>query len=382
MKIAFVYDAVYPWIKGGAEKRIYELGRRLAARGNEVHIFGMKWWDGDAVLMQEGIMLHGVCRAGKLYVNSRRSITEALIFSINLPFHLLKEKYDLIDVCAFPYFSCLSARLVSIVRKRPMIITWLEVWDNYWYEYLGTAGVFGKLIEYLVSRLPERSLAISALTKQGLKKLGVDERTITVIPGGVDIKHIREIVPSDKKCDLLFAGRLIKEKNVDVLLKSVEYVKRTLPSVRCHVIGEGPENERLRSIASGLDLIDNVSFSGFLDYDEVISRIKSAGMLVVPSGREGFGMVVIEAYACGIPVITVREERNAAAELVDGTGFAVKLDPKDLGEVILMLLKDTGLRKRMSETALKKAQDYDWDIIVKQLSDLYKEMVRESRGAV
>jgi len=64
MKIAFVYDAVYPWVKGGAEKRIYEIAKRLADRGHEVHWFGVGWWfkDGNSeIINHDGIILHGVC---------------------------------------------------------------------------------------------------------------------------------------------------------------------------------------------------------------------------------------------------------------------------------------------------------------------------------
>lgn len=133
MKIAFVYDAVYPWIKGGAEKRIYELGRRLAKK-HEVHVFGVKWWKGNNIIENDGMVLHGVCSAMELYVNGRRSISGAVIFSIKLLPYLIKEKFDVIDVSAFPYFPCFIGKLVSLLRRTPMIITWHEVWSSYWYH--------------------------------------------------------------------------------------------------------------------------------------------------------------------------------------------------------------------------------------------------------
>jgi len=66
MKIAFVYDAIYPYVKGGVEKRVEELAVRLSRRGHEIHLFGMKFWDGEDILMRDGIYLHGVCPAQKL----------------------------------------------------------------------------------------------------------------------------------------------------------------------------------------------------------------------------------------------------------------------------------------------------------------------------
>ena len=168
MKIAFVYDAVYPWVKGGAEKRIYELGKRLVEQGNEVHVFGVKWWKGRDIMEREGVVLHGVCGPMELYVNGKRSISEALIFSIKLLPHLLGEKFDIIDVSAFPYFPCFTAKFVSGFRKTPVVITWHEVWDNYWYEYMGWCGSLGKIVERFISKLTDNTIAVSGMTKKNL----------------------------------------------------------------------------------------------------------------------------------------------------------------------------------------------------------------------
>ncbi len=81
MKIAFIYDAVYPWVKGGAEKRVYELAKRLAQRGNEVHWYSIGWWwpeNGKKDMVMDGIHLHGVSNPIDLYSDDRRSIKEAL----------------------------------------------------------------------------------------------------------------------------------------------------------------------------------------------------------------------------------------------------------------------------------------------------------------
>ena len=147
MKIAFVYDAIYPYVKGGVEKRIWELAVRLSRKGHEVHLFGMKFWAGDDLLIREGVYLHGVSPAQKLYAGGRRSIWQPLWFSICLTVPLMREKCDIIDCQQFPYFSCISAGFVSRIRKIPLTITWIEVWGDYWYEYIGKMGFLGKLIE-------------------------------------------------------------------------------------------------------------------------------------------------------------------------------------------------------------------------------------------
>ncbi len=378
MKIAFVYDAVYPWVKGGAEKRIYEIGKRLAEVGHDVHVFGVKWWDGADIMENEGMVLHGVCEPLELYVNGRRSISEAIIFSIKLFPHLIRERFDVIDVSAFPYFSCFTVKLVSLLGRTLMTITWHEVWGNYWYEYLGWRGIFGKLVEHLISKLIRTSIAVSPMTKKNLISLGVSRENIHIVPNGIDLKKIANIPPSPDECDIIFAGRLIREKNVDMLLEAVDYARISLPNVKCHIIGEGPERERLVGLAAERGLLDNVRFFGFMGYEEVISRLKSSKVLVLPSTREGFGIIVIEAFACRVPVIMVKGERNAAVSLVtEKTGFVVNLDAGELGDAICTLITDNMLRERMGAAAKDAAQEYDWDDIVKQLSCLYVGLMRE-----
>ena len=123
MKVAFVYDAIYPWVKGGAELRIHQLGRRLSLQGHDVHLFGVKWWEGEDVLKYEGMTLHGVCKARDLYVNGRRSISEALVFSLKLFPALINERFDIIDVSVFPYFSCFTVKAISVLKNIPIVFT-------------------------------------------------------------------------------------------------------------------------------------------------------------------------------------------------------------------------------------------------------------------
>jgi glycosyltransferase involved in cell wall biosynthesis len=162
---------------------------------------------------------------------------------------------------------------------------------------------------------------------------------------------------------------------VDVLLEAMDRLRTTLPHVRCHIIGGGPERERLTGLAEKLGLLDNVKFFGFMEYDELIARIKSSGVLALPSSREGFGMAVLEAFACGVPVVTVKGERNAASWLVtEDTGFVVDLDAREISEAVARLIKDPTLRDKMAAAAKLRSQEYDWDRIVKRLTCIYEEL--------
>lgn len=373
LKIAYVYDCVYPYVKGGVERRIWELSQRLAARGHDVHIYGMKYWKGARRIEREGVNLHGVCPPRPLYSGGKRSISEALFFGSQVLPPLLSEKFDLIDCQAFPYFSSFPVKLHSYLKATPFVITWHEVWGDYWPEYLGWKGFVGRWIESRVASLSTHHIAVSPATQWDLYDLGV-RRKIEVVPNGIDFRRIRGIPPADTSSDVIYVGRLIREKHVDLLLQALAIVRETLPDTRCAVVGGGPEMERLVQLSRDLGLSGSVDFTGFMESsDAVMGAMKASRVFVLPSTREGFGISLLEAMACGLPVVTVDHPQNAARMLVDGrNGLLSSLSPEDLGDKIRMAL-DAPATARAA--CLETAQKYDWDAIVEKLESVYSGIV-------
>jgi len=371
MKIAIVNDTVYPYFKGGAPKRAWEISRRLAQRGHTVHLFGMKYWDGEDVIIKEGVYLHGVCPVQELYdIKGKRTIKEAIYFACKLVKPLLKEDLDIIDCSNFPYFPCFSTKLHSIVKGSTLLITWHEVWDSYWYTYLGRKGVFGKWIERAVARLSKKMIAVSETTKRQLLSIGI-RGDITVVPNGISLEEIDSTNSAGDGPDIIFAGRLTKEKNVDLLIKSTGLIKQTTPNIKCLIIGDGPERSHLEGLVSNLHLEQNVSFSGSLDSSQdVFSHLKASRVFVLPSTREGFGMVLLEANACGLPVVTVRHPQNAATDLVvEGkNGFLCEVDEEDMASKIMMALERN---RDMSPDCLDYSKQYSWESVVDVIEGAY-----------
>src|SRR3989304_4053497 len=129
-RIALVYDCIYPYTKGGGEKRYYEIAKRLAIKGHEVHLYGMKFWEGQDVLQKEGLYLHGICPPKPLYTkDGRRSIRQAVFFGIHC-LKLIKENFDIIDCCSFPYFSLLTCKFACFLKGKKLHSTWHEVWGK------------------------------------------------------------------------------------------------------------------------------------------------------------------------------------------------------------------------------------------------------------
>jgi len=376
MKIAFVYDAIYPFVKGGVEKRVWELAVRLTRNGHEVHLYGMKSWDGEPVLIRDGVIVHGVCPAQSLYVNGRRTFRQALTFSCHLIIPLLKERFDVIDCQQFPYFPCFSAKFVSFVKKTPLVVTWHEVWGDYWYTYLGRPGFFGTYIERLVFRVTKNMIAVSPTTAGQLSSQGFSG-PVFIIPNGVDTRRIRAAQPSRETTDLIFVGRLIREKHVDLLLRAFRHVLSGQPDCTLLVVGNGPEKETIDALIHDLSLADRVQFTGFLnDHDEIIARMKSSKVCVLPSTREGFGITALEALACGLPVVTVDHPANAIRDLItEKTGFLCVLSAEDLAGAISEALRR---HADMRQDCAAAVTGYDWDRIAAEIEAYYCSVIAKT----
>lgn len=373
LRIGFIYDAVYPWEKGGAQKRIYELATRLAER-HEVHLFGMKYWSGPSCIEKDGITYHGVCEPYDLYTGGRRSITQAIKFTTALTVPLLQEDLDILDCQQFPYFPIFSSKIHELLRDSKLIVTWYEVWDDYWYEYLGHKGICGQTIERITVRLGDTIIPISDYIKNDLHEIGRTSN-MHVVENGVDYYALQDIPEAETEWDIIYVGRLSEHKRVNHLLEAVDITsKHQNYNLDVCIIGDGPERESLEREADELDIDQQINFLGFVEEDEdVIANIKAARVFVLPSIREGFPNTILEANACGVPSIVVNHPENGSTAVVkdNKTGFVVEPTPKAIADKIEDVLSDADLRERLSRNARKYGEKHDWSNIVTDLEEVY-----------
>ena len=365
MKIALLSDSVYPFNKGGKETRSYDLAIQLRNKGHEVHFYTMKFWKGENTINDEGIFFHSLCKNYPLYSGKGRSIKQGIMFGLSA-FKLIKENFDIIDADHMVYFHLFPTKIICLIKNKPLIITWHEVWGKYyWKEYMGKKGIIGFILEKISSKLPNKIISISKHTTNKLSKnLNADINKIVTIPNGIDFKEIQKIKPSKETSDVIFAGRLLSHKNIDLLIKSLPKEKKLI------IIGDGPEKENLTNLAKSLN--KKIVFKGFIDKNkEVISLIKSSKVFVLPSTREGFGIVVIEANACGIPVITTNHKDNASKDLISQgkNGYISNLNEKSISENILKAIKNY---KNMKKDCLKTAKINDWDNLINKFEEVYQ----------
>ena len=370
LKIAIVSDAIYPYNKGGKETRIYEITTRLARLGHDIHIYCMKWWKGENNKIENGVTLHALSALYPLYSRERRSIRQGVLFGLSC-LKLITEDFDVVEVDHMPFFPLFAVKIVCLIKRKPMVAVWNEVWGlHYWLEYMGKLGLCGYLIERISVYLPHSIISISEHTTSKLKHDLHALQKIITIPMGVDCEKIDFIKPSLESCDVIFAGRMLKHKNVDVLIEAIQVLRKEWPELRALLVGDGPEKQNLMDLAKARDVWRQIEFKGFLEkQSDVFALFKSAKVFVLPSTREGFGVVVIEANACGIPAIAIDHPNNAAVHQIqnEANGLVTGLTPCQIAGSIKNLIE----RRISPKSLIDFSKKYDWNHIALQYENFY-----------
>jgi glycosyltransferase involved in cell wall biosynthesis len=339
VQICLVYDLLYPQTVGGAERWYRNVALRLAQEGHEVTYLTMRHWDGVADPDLLNVRVVPVARRMPLYVNGRRRILPALVFGLGVLWHLVRRgrRYDVVHTASFPYFSLLAAAFVRPLAGYRIVVDWHECWmRDYWREYLGWfGGWFGWKVQRLCLRVPQRAFCFSRLVEQRLAAEGV-HGGVTVLEGQFEGTAAEAPLPAEPV--VVFAGRHIPEKNPVAVVHAVAKARETIPELQAVIYGDGPERPKVASAIAEDGLEGVVEVPGFVDEEVIEDALARALCLVLPSRREGYGLVVVETLSKGTPVVLVRGEDNASTELVaDGeNGFvAPGTDPEDLAAAIV-----------------------------------------------
>ena len=342
MRVCVVYDCLFPYTVGGAERWYRNLAERLAAEGHEVTYLTRRQWDrGERPQVGGGVRVVSVAPRMALYTRSgRRRIDEALVFGLGVVWHLLRRgrAYDVVHTASFPYFSLLAAAAVRRLGGYRIVVDWHEVWsESYWREYLGGAGGrVGLAVQRLCARVPQRAFCFSRLHAGRLREEGL--RSEPTVLGGEYAGSLEAPEVLEAGANVLFAGRLIAEKQAPLGVAAVARAAERLPGLRGVFYGDGPDREALLGAIDANGAGGFVSAPGFVDSGVLEGELARAMCMLLPSRREGYGMIVVEASAHGVPSVVVAGEDNAATELVeDGVnGYVVGVADADaLAEAIV-----------------------------------------------
>jgi glycosyltransferase involved in cell wall biosynthesis len=308
-----------------------------------------------------------------MYKGRRRSIFQAVLFA-TATLRLLNQKFDVIEADHMPYLQLIPLRLVAWMKRAPLVITWHEVWGkDTWRKYLGRLGTVAALIEQGCIRLPNAIVAASSGTAEKLERLGA--RRVEVAPNTLEFDDLSIITADPAAPTLLFVGRLIEHKHANLAIEATEILVERGLDVRLGIIGVGPEESRLRSQVSDAHLGERVDFFMSLDSQSAVwSLIRGAKVVLAPSVREGFGMVVAEALALGTPVVCADHPDNESSSLISSdTGSLIPpYDAVALADAAQYWLDDTSRRDERCHAFISKHKD----LTVEALVETYARVLR------
>lgn len=218
--------------------------------------------------------------------------------------------------------------------------------------------------------------ALSTALVRAVGELGFSPQNILIIPNGVNTKKFFPIPPENRDDIVLYVGSLIERKGVRYLINAMHHVLQRFHKYRLVVVGNGPERPKLGKLADNMGISDRVAFVGFQRYSEVRYWMQHAKLLVLPSLEEAQGVVLLEAMACGTPVVA-SSVGGIPDVVTPEVGILVPpADPDALSNAIQSILGDPDLWNFMSRMARKRAVDYyDWSVIADQYIEIYKTLV-------
>ncbi len=379
MKIAIVYDMAYPYRFGGGEKRSWEVARRLAARGHEVSLVSIQMWEGESVLVREGVSCVGVGQWRPGFIRKgKRSPSEPFYFAYHLFHYLRRSEFDIIDCGNFPYLPCIAAWMATLFKRSKLVITWYEVRGlRRWIDHKGWLGGIAWLLELVTFRLTRANVAISRFTEERASS-ALRMKDVVVVPCGVECSAGGQ-AGAAKRDQVLSVGRLVGYKRVDMLIEAFQSISAEFPNYVLKIVGHGPARDDLIALADRLGIGDRVVFASGVSDEEILGEYARSKVFALPSEQEGFGIVLVEAMAAGTPVVALKAPDSAAATLVnDGEDGLLVASQEELAEGLRRLLLDDDLRDSMGRAAKETAQQYDWDaVVIPMLEEYYRALIRD-----
>jgi len=289
-----------------------------------------------------------------------------------------EHKHDIVLIHEYPpFYNSLGARLLSKKIKAKFVV---EI--HHIIGYPRAAGLKEKfhfwLSKIFIPRDCKRFDAVRIVNKKQvpefLRGLGVSEAKLHYASSMYIDLDIFKPMDVEKKYDLVFAGRLAKNKNVEMLVEAVKILKERGKDVKCVIVGDGPEKEKIQLSIINYQLSDNIEFAGWLPGIEDVAKIyNQSRIFVMPSLNEGGPRVCLEAMACGVPVVTTRV--GIMLDIIDEgkNGFFCDWSPEDMAEKILEI-RNKEIEKLRDESR-KTAEGFERRDMIKKLAEEYKKIV-------
>ena len=371
---------------GGIETVAWEQARRLVRLGHEVTVVTSKLSGDESFSTEEGVDVH---RVAALNLLERRSVPFPIFSPVlwTLLFRLAKS-HDVALVHSHTFLSSVAVAMMGAWRGLPVVVLQHNTYVEYGWPWRFVESLADLILGRLTFRLARRCLAISKESRRYAERLGAGPN-VTVLYNGADLTRFRPVESCDERASIrrrlglpidgfvvLSVRRLVLKNGVDSLIGAAEAL-RDSGSLYFVIGGSGPDAPVLRDMISRKRL-SNVSLTGFIPDEDLPDYYKASDIFVLPSASgEGLGLVVLEAFASGVPVVATTAGGQVDVVLERQTGMLVSPNsPHELADAIERCASGRQRTLQMGAAARRFVESLSWDTQVERLCAYLQEAAR------
>ncbi len=323
--------------KGGAEVYTFEIAKGFRDSG-----FNVEWFSSKPKILSSEEIIDGIkfIRKG----NEFTTHFYGFLYALNK-----KEDYLIIDEFnGVGFFTFLKKNSIILIH---------QLYEEFWNVELGKVGYIFRYLEKMLLKFyrNKKTVTVSQSTKEDLEKLGFKD--IKIIPNGLENYVLDEIPEKNENLTLIYVGRMKKTKNPESAIKIYIEILKQIENSKLIMVGTGPLLEYLKEKYKN---IEGIEFLGYVDENEKIKYLKKSHFILVPSIREGWGQVVIQANAFGIPAVGFKVKGLTDSIKDKETGFLVN-NEEEACDIIVKSFKDRDFYKKLSQNCINWAKNFSWE---------------------
>lgn len=346
------------------------MSKMQAASGNEVTVYTSVWSD---EALEEVRDQYRIVRF-KGFTIFRNPV------ALRLFYRLLRERktYDVIHAHSHLYFSTIFCALVRMIGSTPLVVTnhgLISQTAPMWIQqiYIPTIGRW-------IYSVADKVICYTDTERDQLIDLGIRSEKISAIHNGVDTDHFAPQESTSPKKEILWIGKYVPGKGVEYLLRGFQRFSRNFPDYILLMIGRGPQRDDCLKMINDLGLTEKVILKDFVQNKELPDVYRQSSIFVLPSLEEGVPRTILEAMACGVPVVCT--ELPQLVDIVAGSGILVPVrDSEALAEALIQIVTELDRARELGENGRKRVvSDFSWDDTVRRTLELYEEVIASSDG--
>lgn len=356
---------------GGAEISTHEHAKGWVRSGHRVTLFTSSFLGGKKKKIIDGV---NIIRDGRQVFGVQWQAIKWYLFGDHPKYELVVDQFH-----GIPFFTPLFVRVkkLAFIHEVTKEVWMSNIWPNPFFQILAILGMF---LEPFIFRIFYRNIpfmTVSESTKKDLISWGIASKNITVIHNGINTPTFKSLPAKEGRKILIFLGSLSKDKGIEDALRIFSIFDKSNFDLQFWIVGRGTPSysKSLKQKTKQLGIDGKVKFWGYVSEDKKFELLAQAHLLINPSIREGWGLVVIEAAAVGTPTVGYNVP-GLKDSIVNGkTGILSPPNPESCAKEILSLLNNKEYYQILRRNCLKWSKRFRWEKSVKQSLGLIKKII-------